>query len=89
MTPKQRVHAALRRQKTDRVPIFMWFHPDTAARLARLLEIRPDQVGLAMGNDMRQAWVNNRSNSKTAEEEALVSLCLTRAFAWRRGGSNP
>lgn len=59
MTPKQRVHAALRRQPTGRVPIFMWFHPETAARLARLLEIRPDQVGLAMGNDVQQAWVNN------------------------------
>jgi len=61
MTPKQRVHAALRRQTTDRVPIFMWFHPDTAVRLAKLLEIRPDQVGLAMGNDVQQAWVNNNA----------------------------
>lgn len=59
MTPKERVRRALRREPTDRVPIFMWFHPETTRRLARLLEIRPDQVAEAMGNDVRQAWVNN------------------------------
>ena len=59
MNSKQRVHAALRREPTDRVPIFMWFHPDTARRLARLLEIPVSRAGDAMGNDIRQAWVNN------------------------------
>ena len=34
MTPKQRVHAALRREPADRVPVFMWFHPETARHLA-------------------------------------------------------
>ena len=29
MTPKQRVYAALRREPADRIPIFMWFHPET------------------------------------------------------------
>lgn len=33
MTSKDRVYAALRRQPADRVPVFMWFHPATAARL--------------------------------------------------------
>lgn len=59
MNSKQRVHAALRRQPVDRIPIFMWFHPGTAARLAELLEIPPSQVDLAMGNDVRMTWVNN------------------------------
>lgn len=59
MTSKQRVHAALRRQPVDRVPIFMWFHPETTRRLAKLLEIPPAFVGEAMGNDVRQTWVNN------------------------------
>ena len=39
MTPKERVHAALSRKPVDRVPVFMWFHPETAARFGRLLEI--------------------------------------------------
>jgi uroporphyrinogen decarboxylase len=59
MTSKERVHAALERKPTDRVPIYMWFHPGTARRLADLLEIPPARVGEAMGNDVCQTWVNN------------------------------
>ena len=59
MNSKQRVHAALRREPVDRVPVFMWFHPQTAQRLARLLEIPPSRVAEAMGDDVRQTWVNN------------------------------
>jgi uroporphyrinogen decarboxylase len=59
MTGKQRVHAALRREPVDRVPVFMWFHPQTAERLARLLEIAPCHLVEAMGDDVRQTWVNN------------------------------
>lgn len=59
MNSRERVNAALNHQPADRVPIFMWFHPDTTAHLARLLEISPGQVGEAFGNDVRQTWVNN------------------------------
>jgi uroporphyrinogen decarboxylase len=59
MTPKQRVQAALRRQPVDRVPIFMWFHPDTRRWLAELLEIPPALVDAAMGNDVKMTWVNH------------------------------
>ncbi len=37
----------------------MWFHPSTNERLARLLDVPAGYVGEAMGNDIRQAWVNN------------------------------
>jgi len=59
MNSKQRVHAALRREPVDRIPVFMWFHPETAVLLGRLLEIPAEQVDVALGNDVRQAWVNN------------------------------
>jgi uroporphyrinogen decarboxylase len=59
MNSRERVYAALRKQPVDRIPIFMWFHPDTVARLAALLEIPPASVGEAMGNDIKQTWVNN------------------------------
>lgn len=59
MTSRERVHAALKREPVDRVPIFMWFHPDTAARLAALLEVPASRVAEAMGDDVRQTWVNN------------------------------
>lgn len=59
MTSKERVHLALRRRPTDRVPIFMWYHPDTARRLARRLEIPIARLPEALGDDIRQTWVNN------------------------------
>ena len=39
--------------------MFMWFHPGTARRLGQLLEIPADRVAEAMGDDIRQTWVNN------------------------------
>ena len=59
MNSKQRVHAALRRQPTDRVPVFMAFHGETLATLARLLDIPRHCVDMALGNDVRMAWVGN------------------------------
>ncbi|MCJ7736586.1 MAG: hypothetical protein MUQ10_04625, partial [Anaerolineae bacterium] len=56
---KSRVHAALRRKPTDRVPIWMWYHPETVQTIADVLEIPPEHVAEAMGDDIRQAWVGN------------------------------
>jgi uroporphyrinogen decarboxylase len=57
MTSKERVHAALRREPVDRVPVYMWYHPETTSQLAELLEIVPERVVDAMGDDVRQKWV--------------------------------
>jgi len=59
MNSKSRVCAALNREPVDRVPIWMWFHPDTAARLGEYLEVPAGRVADAMGDDVRQAWVGN------------------------------
>ncbi|MBM3290982.1 MAG: hypothetical protein FJY92_12600, partial [Candidatus Hydrogenedentes bacterium] len=59
MNSRERVIASLARTPVDRVPIFMWFHPDTARLLAQRLEVPAGRVGEAMGNDVVQAWVNN------------------------------
>ena len=59
MNGKSRVQAALRREPVDRVPIWMWFHPATTARLAKMLEIPTALVSEAMGDDVRQAWVGH------------------------------
>jgi uroporphyrinogen decarboxylase len=59
MTSKQRVHTALNKQPVDRVPVFMWLHPDSARKLAALLDVPVEFVWEAMGNDIRQTWVNN------------------------------
>jgi hypothetical protein len=59
MTSRERVLAALARSPVDRIPVFLWYHPETAAHLAALLGISPSHVGVAMGNDVNQTWVNN------------------------------
>ena len=59
MISKDRVHLALQKKPTDRVPIFMWYHPQTTKRLGQLLEIPAGYVPLAMGDDIRQTWVSN------------------------------
>ena len=59
MTSKQRVQAALLKQPVDQVPVFMWFHPETARKLAAMFQIPVSRVGEAMGNDVLQTWVNN------------------------------
>lgn len=59
MNSKERVYATLKRTSPDRTPVFMWFHPYTTKRLAALLDVSPSDVSEAMGNDVRQAWVNN------------------------------
>jgi len=59
MTSKERVHSALRREPVDRVPVFMWYHPQTRQRLAALPEIPAQYVAVVMGDDIRQAWMSN------------------------------
>lgn len=59
MTPKERVVGALKKTPVDRVPIFMWLHPSTRTRWAKMLEIPPAFLDEALGNDICQTWVNN------------------------------
>jgi len=53
MTSRQRVYP-LSAGACRSVPIFMWFHPDTARHLALAVEIPAAHVPEAMGNDIRQ-----------------------------------
>src|ERR1035438_2445539 len=69
MNHKQRVKAALGKQPVDRIPIFMWFHPETARKLSRLLDIPVSAVSEAMGNDIQQTWVNNNYAMEGIEHE--------------------
>lgn len=71
MTSKERVQAALRRQPVDRVPVWMWYHPETARRLAAELEIPAGALGDVLGDDIRQAWVSNNWPMAGMDLEAL------------------
>jgi len=87
MTSKGRVHFALQRKPTDRVPIFMWYHPQTAKRLGKLLEIPAKYVPLAMGDDIRQAWVsNNYAMEGIVHEHDGQSHVDDWAIEWTRTG---
>lgn len=59
MNSKERVRAALARENVDRVPIWMWYHPETVRSLAGFLGVPEDRVAEAMGDDIRQRWVGN------------------------------
>ncbi|MDX1285205.1 MAG: uroporphyrinogen decarboxylase family protein, partial [Draconibacterium sp.] len=59
MNHKQRVHAALKREQTDRVPVWMWFHPGTAKRMCEILEIPDFCLDEALGHDIKQTWISN------------------------------
>lgn len=59
MNHKERVHAALRHEKVDRPPVWMWFHPETLQRLSQFLQVSPQQVAFVLGDDVRQTWVGN------------------------------
>ncbi len=61
MRHRDRVLAALHRRPADRVPVWMWFHPDILARLAVDLDLPSSCVVEALGDDIRQAWVGNNS----------------------------
>lgn len=59
MNSKARVHAALERTALDRIPVWMWYHPETSLRLAQDLRIPSGRLADALGDDVRQAWVGN------------------------------
>jgi uroporphyrinogen decarboxylase len=59
MNSKERVHASLCRTNPDRVPVWMWFHPETVEILGKVLEIPAKFVSQAFEDDVRQAWVSN------------------------------
>ncbi|MBT3275448.1 MAG: hypothetical protein HN368_19995, partial [Spirochaetales bacterium] len=59
LTSRERVSRALEKKPVDRVPIFMWFHPETRVLLARHLGIPERVLDEVLGNDVRQTWVNN------------------------------
>ena len=88
MTSRERVSAALQREPVDRVPVFMWFHPETAAILARHLHIPASLVDEALGNDVRQVWVgNNYAMEGIVHEKDGETHSDAWGITWVREGS--
>ena len=86
MNRRERVTAALHRQPTDRVPIYMWFHPATAAHLAQVLEIPAAYVAIIIFLTTSTVFGNVNlahcpSIAFTAKNE-LVLLCIQTFPFW-------
>ena len=90
MTSRDRVRASLLKKPVDRVPIWMWFHPETTARLASLLELPPPLVADALGDDIRQTWVgNNHAMEGVLHEHEGESHTDDWGITWvKEGGFN-
>lgn len=86
MISKERVYAALKRQPVDRVPIFMWFHPETAIAMGKELGVSPDEVSLKLGDDIAQTWVGNNTSMEGVTIEEGSSLTDSWGIEWVREG---
>ena len=58
MNSKERVYSALRGEKPDRVPRFVWLGTGTIKRLTKKLGVTPMELDLKLGNDILQTWVS-------------------------------
>jgi uroporphyrinogen decarboxylase len=58
MTPKARVYAALRRQPTDRAPMWMWYHPMWYDRFRDAFGWKAEEADVRLSNDIKQVHVS-------------------------------
>ncbi|MHB9023614.1 MAG: uroporphyrinogen decarboxylase family protein [Armatimonadota bacterium] len=58
VTSKERVHAALSRRPTDRVPLWMWYHPALYDRFRERFGWDADTAEAALGNDIKQVHIS-------------------------------
>ncbi|MHB1461630.1 MAG: uroporphyrinogen decarboxylase family protein [Armatimonadota bacterium] len=85
MTSKERVHAAINRQKVDRVPRYLWFHPDILSNACRRLGTSGFATEAALGNDILQPWVSiNASMARQVAEG--VEFTDDFGITWLRRG---
>ena len=74
MNSKQRVYASIRRQSLDRIPYYIWFHPDILDRFGETYATSGFATEAAIGNDVLQTWVsiNGSMARPAAEGESFV-----------------
>ena len=82
MNSKTRVHAALNRQSADRVPIWMWYHPDTAAGLSAALEYVEggDDVDLAPALELVERYRGVADTVRRAESHVARATAAIAPF---------
>jgi len=85
MNHKERVLAALRHEKPDRIPRFIWLGRGAVKRLSRELEISPEKLDFWLDNDILQCWVSiNREMERPVPERN--EFTDEWGIIWRREG---
>lgn len=82
---RERVFAAIRRQPTDRIPRFLWFHSDILDSFGRRFGTSGFATEAALGNDILQPWVsiNGSMARQVGEGESFVDEF---GITWLRRG---
>ncbi len=86
MNSKERVHAALNREPVDRIPIYMWFHPDTVTRLSEYFDVPAHRIDDVMCNDIKQVWVGNNHPMEGVHLEEGETYVDFWGVEWRKEG---
>jgi len=58
MTSKERVYCTLQHKEPDRIPLYIWYHPDVMHELGKELNASGRELELKLGNDILQTWVS-------------------------------
>lgn len=58
MTAKSRVHAALKGEEIDRIPVWMWYHPAIYQKFAEIVGWDVDTTDQQLGNDIKSVHVS-------------------------------
>ena len=79
------MYAAIRREPTDRIPRYLWFHPMLLEDFGRRLGTDGFATEAAIGNDVLQPWVsiNGSMARQVAEGESFVDEF---GITWTRHG---
>ncbi|MHB1001620.1 MAG: uroporphyrinogen decarboxylase family protein [Armatimonadota bacterium] len=85
MNSKERVYAAIRHEDTDRVPRYLWFHPDILRDFGTRLGTEGFATEAAIGNDILQPWVSINGSMARAVPEG-TSFIDDFGITWTRRG---
>lgn len=88
VTSKERVFRSISHDEPDRVPLYIWYHPDVSKLLAEEFNCHGIELEIALGNDILQAWVSmNLYQSLPVEED--TTFIDEFGIKWHRmGGYN-
>jgi uroporphyrinogen decarboxylase len=74
MKSKERVYKAIRHEEADRLPIYIWYHPDVIKSLEKKYNKKGKELEIFLGNDILQTWVSiNYYQSVVVEENSTFT----------------